>query len=194
MLWEYNSAELPKRKVWEYNSGELPQMKCFENTIMHNCLKGKCGNTTPQSCPKENILRIQFRRIASKEIFWEYNSVELPQRESVGIQLQKVAPKECRVRMQFRRIASKRMLLDATSAKCFRKNVLMTLTQGHNFDLGFLTQGQIWFLTRGRFFIFLNLDDDLRFNLDFRLRVEFWFSQWWLRVKIHLHLAFSGWL
>uniref|UniRef100_A0A2N9G3U8 Uncharacterized protein n=1 Tax=Fagus sylvatica TaxID=28930 RepID=A0A2N9G3U8_FAGSY len=32
-------------------------------------------------------------------------------------------------------------LLDATSAKCFRKNVLMTLTQGHNFDLGFLTQG-----------------------------------------------------
>ena len=35
------------------------------------------------------------------------------------------------------------VLLDATSAKCFRKNVLMTLTQGHSFDLGFLTQGQI---------------------------------------------------
>jgi hypothetical protein len=69
--------------------------------------------------------------------------------------------------MQFRRIASKRMLLDATSAECSRKkyywdatsveypkkryvgmpypqgvpgrNVLMTLTQGHNFDFDFLT-------------------------------------------------------
>ena len=220
-------------------------MKCFENTIMHNCLKRKCGNTTPQSCPKENILRIQFRRIASKEKFWEYNSiellqrsiveihhcrvalkqnvgiqlrrvvlqwifweynsselpqrdfciirlwrvvlkeifwkynfVELPQRESVGKQLRKVAPKECLVRMQFRRIASKRMLLDATSAKCFRKNVLVTLTRGHNFDLGFLTQGQIWFLTWGQFFIYLffNLDDDSRLSLDFWFRVEFWFS------------------
>jgi hypothetical protein len=75
--------------------------------------------------------------------------------------------------MQFRRIASKRMLLDATSAKCFRKNVLMTLTQGHNFDLRFLTQGQILFLTWGRFFFFLNLDDDSRLSLDFRLRVKF---------------------
>ena len=118
-------------------------MKCFKNTIMHNCLKRKCGNTTPQSCPKENILRIQFRRIALNEIFREYNFVELPRKESVGIQLWKVALKECRVRMQFRRIASKRMLLDATSEKCLGRNVLMTLTQGHNFDLRFLTKGQI---------------------------------------------------
>ena len=152
---------------WEYNSSELPQ---------------------------RDFCIIRLWRVVLKEIFWEYNSVELPQRENVGIQLRKVAPKECRVRMQFHRVASKRMLLDATSAKCFRKNVLMSLTQGHNFDLGFLTQGQIWFLTWGRFFIFLNLDDDLRFNLDFQLRVKIWFSQWWLRVKIHLHLAFSGWL
>ena len=89
----------------------------------------------------------------------------MPQRESVGIQLRKAAPKECRVRMQFHRIASKRMLSDATSAECSRKkydwdatsveyprkryfgmqppqndlgrNVLMTLTQGHNFDFDF---------------------------------------------------------
>ena len=103
MLWEYNSAELPKRKVWEYNSGELPQMKCFENTIMHNCLKGKCGNTTPQSCPKENILRIQFRRIASKEIFWEYNSIELLQRSIVEIHHCRVALKQ-NVGIQLRRV------------------------------------------------------------------------------------------
>ena len=73
--------------------------------------------------------------------------------------------------MQFRRIASKRMLLDATSVEYSRKKyywdatfaeypkkryvemqplqsalgrkVLVTLTQGHNFDLGFLTHGQI---------------------------------------------------
>ena len=82
-------------------------MKCFESTIMHNCLKRKCGNTTPQRCPKENILRIQFHKIASKEKFWEYNLVELPQRESVGIQLRKVASKECQVRIQFHRIATK---------------------------------------------------------------------------------------
>jgi hypothetical protein len=81
---------------------------------MHNCLKRKCGNTTPQSCPKENILRIQFR---------------------------KIAPKKCRVRMQFRRIASQRRMQHPQND--LGRNGLMTLTQGHNFDLGFLTQGQI---------------------------------------------------
>ena len=111
-------------------------------------------------------------------MFWEYNSVELPQRESVGIQLRKVSPKECWVRMQFRRIASKRMLLDATSAKCFRKNVLMTLTQGHNFDLGFLTQGQIWFLTWGRFFIYF-------FEFGWWFKVKSWFStQVWILILL----------
>ena len=94
MLWKYNSVELPKKRVWEYNSGELPQMKCFENTILQNCLKGKCGNTTPQSCPKENIFWIQFCRIASKEIFWEYNSIELLQRSIVEIHLRRVALKQ----------------------------------------------------------------------------------------------------
>ena len=77
-------------------------------------------NTTLESCLEGNILRVQFCRIASKKMFWEYNSVELPQRESVGIQLRKVAPQECWVRMQFRKIASKRMLLDATSAEYSR--------------------------------------------------------------------------
>ena len=59
---------------------------------------------TPESCFEGNILRIQFRKIVSKEMFLEYNFVELPQRESVEIQLRKVAPKECRVRMQFHRV------------------------------------------------------------------------------------------
>ena len=54
-----------------YNSAELPQRKCFENIILQNYLKGKCGNTTLQSCLKENILRIQLCKIASKEMFWE---------------------------------------------------------------------------------------------------------------------------
>ena len=63
----------------EYNSAELPQMKCFENTILQNCFKG-------------NILRIQFRRIASKEMFWEYNCIEFPRRESiVRIQIHRVS-------------------------------------------------------------------------------------------------------
>ena len=44
------------------------------------------------------------------------------------------------------------------------RNVWMTLTQGHNFDFGFLTQRNIWFLTQGRFYYFF----------------EFW---WWLKVK-----------
>ena len=142
--------------------------KCCENTTLQSYLKGKYRNTTLESCLKWNVLRIEFCRIASKEMFWEYNLVELPQRDSVGIQLQEVAPKECRVRMQFRRIASKRMLLDATFAKCSRKkyywdatsieyprkryvemqplqsalgrNVLMALTQGPNFDFDL-----IWF-------------------------------------------------
>ena len=84
-LCEYNSVELPQREMfWEYNSVELPQMKCFENIIMHHCLKRKCGNTTPLSCPKENILRIQFCKIALKEIFWEYNSVELSWKKFCG--------------------------------------------------------------------------------------------------------------
>jgi hypothetical protein len=63
-----------------------------------------------------------------KEIFWEYNSVELPQRESVGIQLWKVAPKECQVRTQFQKIALKRMLLDATSAEFSKKKYYSDVT------------------------------------------------------------------
>jgi hypothetical protein len=90
-------------------------------------------NTTPESCLEGNILRIQFHKIASKEMFREYNSVELPQRESVGIQLRNVAPKECQVRMQFRRIASKNVLLDATSAKCFRKKCFDDIDSGSQF-------------------------------------------------------------
>ena len=65
-VWEYNPVELPQRgRFLEYNSIELPQRKCF-------------GNTTPQSCLKKNVLRIQFSKIASKRIFWEYNFAELP--------------------------------------------------------------------------------------------------------------------
>ena len=89
--------------MWEYNSGKLPQMKCFENIILQNCLEGKCGNTTLQSWPKENILRIQFRRIASKETFWEYNSIELLQRSIVEINLHKVSLKQ-NVGIQLQRV------------------------------------------------------------------------------------------
>ena len=82
-VWEYNSAELPQsRRFCEYNLVEFPQRKFFENTI-------------PQSCLKENFLRIQFSKIAWNGIFWEYNSVELPQRKCFEkIQLRRVASKE----------------------------------------------------------------------------------------------------
>ena len=101
-MWEYNSVELPQREMfWEYNFTELPQMICFKKIQLRKVASKEMfwGNTTPESCLEGNILRIQFCRISSKEMFWEYNSVKLPQRESVGIQLQKVAPKECRVGM-----------------------------------------------------------------------------------------------
>ena len=51
----------------------------------------------------------------------------------------------------------------------------MTLTQGHNYNLGFFTQGQVWFSTQGQFFIFIfNLDDDSGSILNFQLKVEFY--------------------
>ena len=60
----------------------MPQRKC-------------CEKTTPQSCLKGNVLRIQFSKIASNVIFWEYNSAELPQRKYFEkIQLHRVASKE----------------------------------------------------------------------------------------------------
>jgi hypothetical protein len=45
-----------KEMFLEYNSTELSQMKCFGNTILLNFLKG-------------NVLRIQFWKIVSKEMF-----------------------------------------------------------------------------------------------------------------------------
>jgi hypothetical protein len=81
---------------------------------------------------------------------------------------------------------------DATSAKCPKKkfcwlqppqsalgkNVLITLTQGHNFDFDFFNLGSDLIFNLGSifFFFFLSLDDDLGSILDFRLRVEFLFS------------------
>ena len=98
-VWEYNSAELPQRgRFWEYNSVELSQRKCFENT-------------TPQSCLKGNVLRIQFSRIASKG--------------SMGIQLRRVASKRNVLRIQFHRIASYEMFWENTTPwSCFKGNVL----------------------------------------------------------------------
>ena len=162
-------------------------------------LKRLLYNTTSESCLERNIFRIQFCKIVSKDTFWEYNSVELPQREreSVGIQLWKVAPKECRVRMQFHRIASKRILLDATSAECFRKKYYFDdIDPGSQFWSWIFNSGSDLIFDLGLifFFFFLNLDDDLGSIFDFRLKVKFLFSWWWLRVKIHLHLTFSGWL
>ena len=55
---------------------------------------------------------------------------------------------------------------------------MTTLTQGHNFDLGFLTQGQIWFLTWGRFFIYF-------FEFGWWFKVKSWFStQGWILILL----------
>ena len=76
--WGYNAL----RHLWECNSSKLSQNRKCENTIPQNCLKGDgFENTIQQNCLKGSVLRIQLRRVASKEMFGEYNSVELPQKE-----------------------------------------------------------------------------------------------------------------
>ena len=97
VLWEYNSTELPKRKVWEFNSTELPL---------------------------ENILRIKFRIIASKEIFWEYNSVELPQREIWWKYNFGELPKKNYFENTIPQNCLKRLLYNTTSKNCLEGNIL----------------------------------------------------------------------
>ena len=58
------------------------------------------------------------------------------------------------------------------------RNVLMTLTQGPNFDFDFFDLGSDLIFDSGLIFIFLyflNLDDGSRSILDFWLRVDFYF-------------------
>ena len=151
-----------KEMFWEYNFVELPQRESIGIQLRKVAPKGKCGNTTPESCLKWSVLRIKLHRVASKG--------------SVGIQL--------------RRVASKKILLDATSTEFTRKRCFDDIDSGSQFWSWIFYLGSYFISTRGRFFIFifLNLDDDSESILDFQLRVKFWFSWWWLRVKIHLHL------
>ena len=93
MFWEYNSAELPhmkcfekiqlrevvsKEMFWEYNSVKLPQRKYFENIILQNCLKGNVLRIQFRRIALKSYVGIQLCRVASKKMFWEYNSAELP--------------------------------------------------------------------------------------------------------------------
>ena len=67
---EIQLCELLTRRVWEYNSRGLPQKKYFENTIPHNCLRVNVERKQLRKvASKESVVRIQFHRIFSKQIF-----------------------------------------------------------------------------------------------------------------------------
>jgi hypothetical protein len=165
---EIQLCELLTRRVWEYNSRGLPQKKYFENTIPHNCLRVNVArkqlrkvalkesvvriqfhrisqskyfkNTIPQNCLKGSVLRMQLHRVASMDMCWDATFANVPRRNFVGCNL--------------RRVLQEELCWDATSAECPTKKfcwmkplqsalerhfVLMTLTRGHDFDLGFFT-------------------------------------------------------
>ena len=132
--------------LWEYNSIKFPQRKCFENT-------------TPQSYLRRNVLRIQFSKIVSKGIFWEYNSAKLPKRKVWEYNSGKLSQKNAGWECNSVELPQRECCWMQHPQNDLGRSVLMTLTQGHNFDLGFLTQGQIWFLTRGQFFIWMITHD-----------------------------------
>ena len=83
-----------KEVFWEYNSAELPKRKC-ENTTLESCLKWNILRIQLCTIASKGSVGIQLRRVALKKIFWEYNSAELPQRKYFEkIQLHRVASKE----------------------------------------------------------------------------------------------------
>ena len=84
-----------KEVFWEYNSVELPQKKCFENTFSKIPQREYFENTMSQNCLKWNILIIQFCRIASKKMFWEYNFTELPKRRVWKYNSRKLPQMKC---------------------------------------------------------------------------------------------------
>ena len=86
--------------------------------------KGIFWEYNSAECLKENVLRIPFCRIASKGIFWKYNSVELLQMKCLRIQFRKIASKRKCCENTTLQSCLKWKCGNTTLESCLRLNVL----------------------------------------------------------------------